>query len=133
MDIILDTIVISLSEIITSIVICLLGIFGSWLLSKLSKNKNLKNISLATEQVLNAARATVLELQQTFVEDWKRAQNGKLTPEQVDELQDKLITITMAKLSEPTLKLLTSAKVDTLTMITSAAEGYILELKKDGV
>ena len=130
MEIFLDILVRYLAEVVATIVIGALGIFGAWLLNKLKQKKGLENIALATEQVLSAAQATVLELQQTLVEGWKNAQNGKLTPEQIQELKDKVIEITMAKLAEPTLKLLNGAKVDILTMITSAAEGYVLELKK---
>ena len=64
-----------------------------------------------------------------MVESWKRAQNGKLTEEQVEELKQKVLEITLAKLANPVLELLVGAKVDIETMITSEAESYILELK----
>ena len=85
---------------------------------------------MATEQVIQAAQVTVRELQQTLVGNWKEQQeNGKLTAEQIVELKQKAIEITLKKLSEPTLKLLESAKIDVEVMITSAAEAYIDELK----
>ena len=133
MEIFMNTLLQYLAEIIAITVVTALGIFGTWLLNKLKQKKGLENIALATEQVLNASQKTVLELQQTLVEGWKRAQNGKLTSEQVEELKAKVIEITMAKLAEPTLNLLTAAKVDVLAMITSSAEAYVLELKKGGV
>lgn len=133
MEVFMDIIIQYLAEFAALIVITLIGVFGSWLLNKMKQNKNLKNIALATEQVLNAAKQTVLELQQRFVEEWKSAQDGKLTSQQVDELRAKVIEITMAKLAEPTLNLLAAAKVDVLAMITSSAEAYVLELKKGGV
>ena len=82
------------------------------------------------EEVIEAAQITVRELQQTLVGNWKEQQeNGKLTAEQIAELKQKSIEITLKKLSEPTLKLLESAKIDVEVMITSAAEAYIDELK----
>lgn len=120
-------------ELAAFVVIALLGIFGSWLLSKLKQKKGLENIAIATEQVLNASQKTVKELQQTLVEGWKRAQDGKLTSEQVAELKDKVLEITQAKLGEPTKNLLIAAKIDITTLITSEAEAFVLELKKGGV
>lgn len=133
MEIFVNTLLQYVAEIIAIILITALGIFGTWLLNKLKQKKGLENIAIATEMVIDASQKTVLELQQTLVEGWKRAQNGKLTPEQIDELKAKVIKITMAKLAEPTLNLLTAAKVDVLAMITSSAEAYVLELKKGGV
>lgn len=130
MNIFIGTLLQYLAEVIGLIIITALGIFGTWLLSKMKEKKGLENIGIATEQVVKAAQETVLELQQTLVEGWKRAQNGKLTPEQIEELNEKMLQITLTKLASPTLKLLTGAKVDVTAMITSAAEGYILELKK---
>ena len=130
MEIFLSTFIQYIAEIVALIVVSLLGIFGTWLLNKLKQKKGLENISIATEQVIEASQATVLELQQTLVEGWKRAQDGKLTSAQVTELQEKVLQITMSKLADPTLKLLEGAKMDVTNMIVSAAEGYILELKK---
>lgn len=133
MEVLLNTLIGYVAEIICLVVITLIGIFGTWLLNKMKQQKGLENVTIATEQVINEAQNTVLELQQTLVEGWKRAQNGKLTEEQIDELKVKVIDITKAKLASPTLNLLLSAKVDVEKMIESAAEGYVLELKKGGV
>ena len=133
MEIFTNIIIQYVAEIVGIVIITAIGILGTWLLNKLKQKKGLENIALATEQVLEASQKTVLELQQTLVEGWKRVQNGKLTEEQINKLKAKVIEITMAKLAEPTLKLLTAAKVDVLAMITSSAEAYVLELKKGGV
>lgn len=130
MEIFIDTLIGYVAEIVCLVVITLIGIFGTWLLNKMKEQKGLENIALATEQVLDAVQETVLELQQTLVEGWKGAQDGKLTPEQVEELKAKVIEITLAKLASPTMKLLLGAKVDVEKMITSAAEGFVLEMKK---
>lgn len=130
MEIFMDTIIQYVAEILAIVVISSIGVFGTWLLNRLKQKKGLENIALATDQVLDASQQTVLELQQTLVEGWKHAQNGKLTDAQIEELKAKVLKITMAKLADPTLNLLTSAKVDVAALITSAAEGYVLELKK---
>lgn len=130
MEIFMNTIIQYVAEIVAILVISAIGVFGSWLLNKMKQQKGLENIAMATEQVIKAAQITVRELQQTLVGNWKANQeNGKLTPEQIAELKQKSIEITMKKLSEPTLKLLESAKIDVEVMITSAAEAYIDELK----
>lgn len=133
MEIFVDIIIKYVAEILGIAIVTAIGIFATWLLNKMKQKKGLENITLATEQVLHAAQSTVLELQQTLVEGWKKNQEGKLTQEQIEELKDKVLDITMAKLAEPTLTLLAAAKVDLVAMISSAAEGYVLELKKGGV
>ena len=130
MEIFMNTIIQYVAEIVAILVISAIGVFGSWLLNKMKQQKGLENITMATEQVIQAAQVTVRELQQTLVGNWKEQQeNGKLTAEQIAELKQKAIEITLKKLSEPTLKLLESAKIDVEVMITSAAEAYIDELK----
>ena len=130
MEIFMNTIIQYIAEIVAILVISAIGVFGSWLLNKMKQQKGLENIAMATEQVIQAAQVTVRELQQTLVGNWKEQQeNGKLTAEQIVELKQKAIEITLKKLSEPTLKLLESAKIDVEIMITSAAEAYIDELK----
>ncbi len=130
MEIFMNTIIQYVAEIVAILVISAIGIFGSWLLNKIKQQKGLENIAMATEQVIQAAQVTVRELQQTLVGNWKEQQeNGKLTAEQIVELKQKAIDITLKKLSEPTLKLLESAKIDVEVMITSATEAYIDELK----
>ena len=130
MEIFMNTIIQYVAEIIAILVISAIGVFGSWLLNKMKQQKGLENIAMATEQVIQAAQVTVRELQQTLVGNWKEQQeNGKLTAEQIVELKQKAIDITLKKLSEPTLKLLESAKIDVEVMITSATEAYIDELK----
>ena len=130
MEIFINTIIQYVAEIVAILVISAIGIFGTWLLNKIKQQKGLENIAMATEQVIQAAQVTVRELQQTLVGNWKEQQeNGKLTAEQIVELKQKAIEITLKKLSEPTLKLLESAKIDVEVMITSATEAYIDELK----
>lgn len=116
-------------EIVATVVILLLGIFGTWLLNKLNANKKLTNISDATSQVIDAAKQTVVELQQTTVDSLKKAQGGKLTDEQITDLKQKVIEITVKKLSSPTINLLEAAQCDIITLITSAAENHVYSIK----
>jgi hypothetical protein len=131
MEILLDAIIQYVGEIVGLLVISAIGIFGTWLLNKMNKNQALKNINVATEQVLVAAQKTVMELQQTYVNGWKAAQNGKLTEAQIEELKEKTLDITLCKLSQPTLALLEAAKIDIVTLIRSSAEAFILDMRKE--
>lgn len=130
MEIFMNTIIQYVAEVVGILLVSAFGILGGLLLNKMKQHKNLENIAIATEQVIDAAQKTVLELQQTLVVNWKEnQQNGKLTAEQIVELKQKVLDITMKKMSDPTLKLLEGAKVDVKAMITSAAEAYIYEMK----
>ena len=129
MDVLINTLIQYVSEILCIVVIAGLGLFGSWLLSKLKQKQNLINISNAIEQLMEAATLTVYSLQQQFVDDWKNAQNGKLTEEQIQELKNKAVEITLKNMSEPTLQLLESAKVDIINMITTAVESTVHNIK----
>lgn len=128
MNIILTNLINYAIEIVSLVIITGIGVLGSMLLNKLTQNKKLKNITIATGQLISAAQETVLELQQTMVYAWKENQSGKLTEEQKELLQAQLLEVTLAKLTEPTLKLLAGSKADILTMITSAAESYIQQM-----
>lgn len=130
MDPILQVIIQYIAEIIGLILITVLGIFSTWILNKIKEKKNLTNISMATEQVIYAAQETVRRLQQTVVDGLKEASpNGKLTPEQIQELKAQTQLITKEQLSQPTINLLIAAKIDLEALITSAAEAYINTMK----
>ena len=130
MDMIMQVIIQYVAEIVALIVISAIGIIGAYILNKINKNQNLKNIGEATEQVIAAAQETVLRLQQTMVEGMKElAEDGKLTPEQIAELKEQTLQITLETLGAPILDLLLAAKVDVAGLITNAAEAYICEMK----
>lgn len=131
MEILLTFIVQYLVEIIGTAVILALGIVGTWALAKLGQNQKLNNVSEAVGQLLEATNIAVVALQQQFVEDWKKNQNGKLTEQQIMELKTQVITITLNYLSKPTLDLLEAAKIDIVNIISTAAEAYVLKLKQD--
>lgn len=118
-------------NIIVSIVVALIGLGGTWLLSKLTKHIELKNITEATYNLIKMTQQTVEELQQTTVDGLKAAhKDGKLTKEEIAMLGDSLLEITEAKLSDSVKGLLTSAKIDVEALIKSAAESYIRDMKK---
>lgn len=130
MDIIIQTVVQYVAEIVALVIISALGILGAFVLKKINKNKDLKNIAGATQLVISAAQETVRRLQQTVVEGYKEeALDGKLTPEQIAELKRRTLEITMSTLAQPVLDLLLAAKVDISGLITNAAEAYINEMK----
>ena len=133
MDTLLQILIQYAAEVIALIIITALGILGSYILKKIVSNKNLENIANASQQVISAAQETVRRLQQTLVETWKAAAvNGKLTPEQIEELKGLTQEITMEQLGQPVLDLLAAAKIDVSEMITNAAEAYINQLKGEG-
>lgn len=133
MDTLLQILIQYAAEVIALIIITALGILGSYILKKIGSNKNLENIANASQQVISAAQETVRRLQQTLVETWKAAAvNGKLTPEQIEELKGLTQEITMEQLGQPVLDLLAAAKIDVSEMITNAAEAYINQLKGEG-
>lgn len=130
MDMFLQVIIQYAAEIIALIVISAIGILGTFILNKINKNQNLKNIGEATYQVIEAAQETVRRLQQTMVEGMKElAEDGKLTPEQIAQLKEETLRITLENLGSPVLDLLLAAKVDVAGLITNAAEAYINEMK----
>ena len=130
MDIIFQTVVQYVAEILVLVIISAIGILGAYVLKKVNKNKDLENIAGATELVISAAQETVRRLQQTLVDGYKEAApDGKLTPDQILELKEKTLEITMGTLAQPVLDLLLAAKVDVSGLITNAAEAYINEMK----
>lgn len=129
MEIILNTVIDYALEVLGILIITLIGYYGTKLVNKIKEKEGLENIALATQEVISAVQATVFELQQTLVKDWKKNQEGKLTEEQIASLKDKVVSITLAKLGTPILGLLEGAKVDIVVLITSSAEACILEMK----
>ena len=117
-------------QIAATLLITLIGVLGAWLTLKLGKSTNLQNINAAQKEVIRAAKLTVGELKQTLVGELKAANaDGKLTPEEIESLKDKLIEKTLAKLSEPAYTLLQSAAVDIQALIAGAGESWIDQMK----
>ena len=88
---------------------------------------------MATDEAKDAAISTVLELQQTVVDGLKAAAvDGKLTKEEIAKLKNDLISMSMAKLSDTSVKILTAAGVDISAIIAGAAETMVGQMKGTG-
>lgn len=117
--------------IITTVVVTTIGILGAWLTAKLSKYIKIKNTTSALDTCLEMTKVTVGELQQKFVEGMKLAnEDGKLTEEEIKELNISLITYTKRKLTPSIINLITAAGIDINQFILDAGENYVQELKK---
>lgn len=126
-EVIFETIV----QILSTLLLTMIGVAGAWLMSKIAKRDELSSISIATDEVFKAAQITVGELQQTIVDGWKAANaDGKLTDDEIKHLGSLLVQKSIEKLSEPTKKLLTSAGVDISAIITGVGESLIQSMKR---
>lgn len=129
-EIIITTIIENLAQIAGTFLIALLGVLGAWLAEKLGKKTELTSISIATDEVIKVAQQTVLELQQTVVDQWKSANaDGKLTDDEIKELGTMLIQKTSEKMSASTNDLLNAAGVDISAIIKGAGEAMIQNMK----
>lgn len=120
------------SQLIVTIVITLLGFLSTWLTIKFSKYMQLKNLTSALETCLDMTQVTVGELQQKFVEDMKSAnKDGKLTKEEIKELNSNLITFTRNKLTPSIINVIMAAGIDINQFILDAGEHFVQELKHE--
>lgn len=117
-------------QIVATLLLTLIGVLGTWLTAKISKYQELRNISAATSEAINAAQLTVMELQQTVVDVWKAAnEDGKLTSEEIEILGKALFEKSVEKMSASAVNLLVSAGVDINSIIKSAGEAMIHQMK----
>lgn len=117
-------------QIAATLLVTLIGVLGTWLTLKLGKSAGLQNIDAAQKELMRAARITVDELQQTFVADWKAAnEDGKLQPDEIAALKEHLLNKTLEKLSAPALSLLKGAAVDVNGLIAGVGEAWIDRMK----
>ena len=120
-----------LVDIVSTIIITLVGVLGTWLSIKLAKKAELETINEAQKELFAAAQKTVGELQQTIVEDLKAAHaDGKLTEDEILMLGSKLIEMTLEKMSESAQKVLEAAGANVVALIKGAGEDWIASLKK---
>lgn len=117
-------------EIVATVILTLIGVLGAWLTAKLAKKTQLANIMTAVNEVTLAAQTTVGELKQTIVDDLKAARkDGKLTDKEITDLNGRLITLAMEKLSAPAYNLLQAASVDVEALIRGAGENWINSIR----
>lgn len=127
-----DAIINIIAQVIGTLLITLIGVFGAWLTAKIGKRVELTNINKAKDELIEAAQQTVLELQQTVVEGMKAAAaDGKLSEDEITELSMMLLTKTKQKMSLPAIQLLEAAAVDVNALIRGAGEALIAELHED--
>lgn len=101
----------------------------TWIGLKIGKRQELKNINAAKGEAEKAALQTVGELQQTVVSDLKLfAEDGKLTPDEIEDLGKSLVEITIKKMSQPAINLLEAAGVDLVAWIHGVGEDWINSL-----
>ena len=120
------------AQIVSTVIITLIGILASWLTAKLNQHMQLKNLATALDTCLKMTQITVGELQQKFVEDMKLAnKDGKLTKDEIKELNSSLITYTKEKMTPELIKVIVSAGIDINKFILDAGENYIQEFKNE--
>lgn len=121
----------NVTQVVATLLITLIGVLGAWLTTKLAKKEELKNITAATNELVGAAQITVLELQQTLVDGWKKTNaDGKLTDDEKKWLRKTLLDKTKDKMSTPAMDLLIAAGVDVNAIITGAGESMIRSIKE---
>lgn len=119
-------------EVVSVLLVTLIGVLGTWLTLKLGKKQELAAISAAQEEVIKLAQLTVEELAQTTVESLKAShEDGKLTKDEVAMLGNMLLEGVLTKMSDPTAKLLKAASVDVTALIRSAGESWVTAIKAE--
>ena len=131
----MDTVIIETAvSVLANLAVTLIGVFGAWLLMQISKSQKLSTINTAVDELTGAAEQTVLELQQTVVDDLKAAsKDGKLTKDEIEVLGKKLIDGALAKMSGSAMDVLKAANVDVNAIITGAGEALIARIKRGDV
>ena len=131
----MDTVIIETAvSVLANLAVTLIGVFGAWLLMQISKSQKLSTINTAVDELTGAAEQTVLELQQTVVDDLKAASaDGKLTKDEIEVLGKKLIDGALAKMSGSAMDVLKAANVDVNAIITGAGEALIARIKRGDV
>lgn len=133
MELIVNALIENGVQVAVSLVVALIGVAGTWLSIQIGKVKKLQTVQLATDEAKDAAITTVLELQQTVVDDLKAAAvDGKLTKEEIAKLKNDLISMSMAKLSDTSVKILTAAGVDISAIISGYGEALIDQMHVAG-
>ena len=126
-EMIIETVI----KILTTLLLTLIGVLGTWLTAKIGKRQELASIAAATNEAAKAAQLAVMELQQTMVDGMKAAhEDGKLTEDEINELGKLLLEKAMAQMSEPAKNLLASTGVDVCAIITAAGEAVIGKMKQ---
>lgn len=120
----------SVLQIVTRAVLILLSLAGTWAATRLAKTQKFQSLSAAVTEATAMAQQTVSALQQTLVDGWKAAApDGKLTDEQIELLNQKLLEITKSKMSDAAIKLILGANQDLNAIIQDAGEAWLRKIK----
>lgn len=118
------------AQLVSTIIITLLGVLASWLADKLKNYLQLKNLTTALDTCLKMTQVTVGELQQKFVEGMKEANDdGKLTADEIKELNSSLLVYTKEKMTPEIINIIVNAGIDINKFILDAGENFVQELK----
>lgn len=118
------------AQIVSTLIVTLIGILAAWLTAKLNQHMQLKNLTAALDTCLKMTQVTVGELQQKFVEGMKIAnEDGKLTQEEIKELNSSLIMYTKEKMTPELINVIVNAGIDINKFILDAGENYVQEFK----
>lgn len=118
------------AQIVSTLIVTLIGILAAWLTAKLNQHMQLKNLTAALDTCLKMTQVTVGELQQKFVEGMKIAnEDGKLTQEEIKELNSSLVMYTKEKMTPELINVIVNAGIDINKFILDAGENYIQEFK----
>ena len=132
MELIVNALIENGVQVAVSLVVALIGVAGTWLSIQIGKAKQLQTVQMATDEGKEAAITTVMGLQQTVVDDLKAAAvDGKLTKEEIAKLKSDLLSMSMTKLSDTSVKILTAAGVDISAIIAGAGEALIKKMKNE--
>lgn len=117
-------------DVIEAACIMLLTVAGTAWAAKNKDKAYLQNINIAFDNTIKMAKITVGELKQTVVDGMKAAaDDGKLSDEQIQELQGELLAKTLEKLDAPTKDVLAAAGADICAIIAGVGEDWVRELK----
>ena len=129
-----DVIIENVVKIVAALLMMLISVGGAYLTALIGRTEKLKGISIATEQIIEAALQTAGELQQTVVDNLKAASaDGKLTEEEIAILGKSVVELTLMKLTQPTKDLINGAGGDIEAIIHGATEAWLEEIKRNPV
>lgn len=129
-----DVIIENVVKIVAALLMMLISVGGAYLTALVGRTEKLKGISIATEQIIEAALQTAGELQQTVVDNLKAASaDGKLSDEEIAILGKSVVELTLMKLTQPTKDLINGAGGDIEAIIHGATEAWLEEIKRNPV
>ena len=129
-----DVIIENVVKIVAALLMMLISVGGAYLTALVGRTEKLKGISIATEQIIEAALQTAGELQQTVVDNLKAASaDGKLSEEEIAILGKSVVELTLMKLTQPTKDLINGAGGDIEAIIHGATEAWLEEIKRNPV